>query len=77
MKHRILTRGGMAASWFIAAAPAFADAALDPQPSGQLAEIVITARKRPERLQEITTAAQVVSTESLAGADIADLSDLN
>jgi iron complex outermembrane receptor protein len=54
-----------------------ADAALEAQPADQLVEIVITAQKRPERLQDVTVAAQVVSTETLAAADIADLSDLN
>lgn len=42
-----------------------------------LEEIVITAQKRPEKLQDVPVAAQVVSAEALANANIADLSDLN
>src|SRR5271168_3619132 len=42
-----------------------------------LEEIVITAQKRPEKLQDVPVAAQVVSAETLANANIADLSDLN
>ena len=42
-----------------------------------LEEIVITAQKRPEKLQDVPVAARVVSAETLANANIADLSDLN
>jgi iron complex outermembrane receptor protein len=42
-----------------------------------LEEIVITAQKRPEKLQDVPVAAQVVSAETLANANVADLSDLN
>jgi iron complex outermembrane recepter protein len=42
-----------------------------------LEEVVITAQKRTERLEDVTVAAQVVSAETLANADVADLSDLN
>ena len=44
---------------------------------GELEEIVITAQKRPEKLQDVPVAAQVLSAQSLANADVADLSDLN
>src|SRR5271169_4646713 len=43
----------------------------------ELAEIVITAQKRPEKLMDVPVAAQVVSAATLANANIADLSDLN
>ena len=43
----------------------------------ELEEIVITAQKRPEKLQDVPVAAQVISAQALANADIADLSDLN
>jgi iron complex outermembrane recepter protein len=42
-----------------------------------LEEIVITAQKRPEKLQDVPVSAQVVSAEALANANVADLSDLN
>jgi iron complex outermembrane recepter protein len=42
-----------------------------------LEEIVITAQKRPEKLQDVPVAAQVLSAETLANANVADLSDLN
>jgi hypothetical protein len=42
-----------------------------------LEEVVVTATKRTERLEDIPVAAQVVSAEALAAADVADLSDLN
>jgi len=38
---------------------------------------VITAQKRPEKLMDVPVAAQVVSAETLANANIADISDLN
>jgi iron complex outermembrane receptor protein len=43
----------------------------------ELEEIVITAQKRPERLQDVPVAAEVLSSQALANADVADLSDLN
>ena len=43
----------------------------------ELEEIVITAQKRPEKLQDVPVAAQVLSSQTLANADVADLSDLN
>ncbi len=42
-----------------------------------LEEIVITAQKRPEKLQDVPVSAQVVSAAALANANVADLSDLN
>jgi len=45
--------------------------------SSDLEQVTITAQKRTERLEEIPVAAQVVSPQALAAADIADLSDLN
>lgn len=42
-----------------------------------LKEVVITAQKRTERLEDIPVAAQVVSSQALAAANVADLSDLN
>jgi iron complex outermembrane recepter protein len=43
----------------------------------QLEEIVITAQKRTEKLQDVPVSAQVVSAKDLANANVADLSDLN
>jgi iron complex outermembrane receptor protein len=42
-----------------------------------LEEVIITAQKRTERLEDIPVAAQVVSSQALAAANVADLSDLN
>ncbi|MGA3156717.1 MAG: TonB-dependent receptor [Steroidobacteraceae bacterium] len=60
---------------FSQAAPA-TPAATAPQ-ADVLEEVVITAQKRVERLEDVTVSAQVISAETLANADIADLSDLN
>src|SRR5260370_34425520 len=43
----------------------------------ELEEIVMTAQKRPEKLQDVAVAAEVLSSQALANADVADLSDLN
>jgi iron complex outermembrane receptor protein len=43
----------------------------------ELEEIVITAQKQPEKLQDVPVAAVVISSETLANANLADLSDLN
>ena len=43
----------------------------------RLDEVLVTAQKRSERLQDIPVAAQVVSSQALAAANVADLSDLN
>ena len=45
--------------------------------AGELEEIVITAQKRTEKLQDVPVSAMVVSAQTLANANIADLSDLN
>jgi iron complex outermembrane recepter protein len=47
----------------------------DTQP--QLEEIVITAQKRTEKLQDVPVSATVVSAQALSNANVADLSDLN
>jgi iron complex outermembrane recepter protein len=46
-------------------------------PSEGLEEVVITAQKRTERLEDVTVSAQVISADAVANADISDLSDLN
>src|ERR1700678_1572809 len=46
-------------------------------PSPELAEIVITAQKRPERLQDVPVSATVLSTDVLANSNVSDVSDLN
>ncbi len=58
---------------FAQSAPA-APAASD---DGTLQEVVITAQKRTEKLQDITVSAAVVSQQALSDADIADISDIN
>jgi len=63
---------------FAAALPAvvLADTA-PPAPAGQLEEIVITAQKRVEKLQDVPVAASVVSQDLLARANAGDITDLN
>src|SRR5208283_829503 len=48
-----------------------------PHDQEMLEEVIITAQKRSERLEDIPVAAQVVSSQVLAAANVADLSDLN
>ena len=55
--------------------PALAEAAAEN--TAELQEIVITAQKRTEKLQDVPVSAMVVSAQELANANIADLSDLN
>jgi iron complex outermembrane receptor protein len=43
----------------------------------ELEEIVITAQKRTEKLQDVPVSATVVSSQALSNANVADLSDLN
>ena len=43
----------------------------------QIEEIVITAQKRTERVQDIPVSAAVVSSESLQNNNVSDISDLN
>ena len=51
-------------------APAFAQ-------NSDTAEIIVTAQKRPEKLQQIPVAASVMSSESIAQQHVTDLSDIN
>jgi iron complex outermembrane recepter protein len=60
-----------ASKWSNAMAEAAAENA------NQLDEIVITAQKRTEKLQDVPVSAMVLSAQALANANIADLSDLN
>ena len=76
--HRLLTASLLAAS--LGAGPAAlaqsSGAASAPQPQG-IAEIVITAQKRTEKLSDAPVAASVVQTAVLAASDSTDISDLN
>jgi iron complex outermembrane recepter protein len=45
--------------------------------SGQLEEILITAQKRTEKLEDVPVAASVVSAEVLAQQNVSDISDIN
>src|SRR5277367_671271 len=45
--------------------------------SDEIAEIVVTAEKRPERLESIPVSASVVSSSELAYSNVSDVSDLN
>ena len=60
--------------------PAVALAQTTPAPAAKAddpIEVVITAQKRTERLKDVTVAASVVDTTSLAKANATDISDLN
>src|SRR5271163_1061804 len=83
---RIIHLIAVAGVWVFAGGAESAGAAADvagannaesPAPGTELVEIVITAQKRSEKLMDVPVAAQVVSTQTLANANIADLSDLN
>jgi len=83
---RIIHLIAVAGVWVFAGGAESAGAAADvagannaesPAPGTELTEIVITAQKRSEKLMDVPVAAQVVSTQTLADANIADLSDLN
>ena len=52
-------------------------AADTPSTGGELAEIVITAQKRTERLSDVPVAASVVAPSALARNNVGDISDLN
>jgi iron complex outermembrane recepter protein len=52
-------------------------AATAAESSGALEEVIITAQKRSEKLEDVPVSASVISAQALAAADIADLSDLN
>src|SRR5476651_404584 len=45
--------------------------------SGQLEEILITAQKRTEKLEDVPVAASVLSAEVLAQQNVSDISDIN
>jgi iron complex outermembrane receptor protein len=45
--------------------------------TGALAEVVITAQKRVERLEDVPVAATVVSNSTLEDSNVSDVSDLN
>ena len=77
-------RGGALASVsmaaLIAGAAHAADAPAPAQASGaqtDTAEIVVTAQKRTEKLQDIPVAAAVLTSNSIAQAHVTDISDIN
>jgi iron complex outermembrane recepter protein len=55
-------------------AAASTDATMTPKDT---AEIIVTAQKRPERLQDIPVAAAVLSADTVAQQHVTDLSDIN
>lgn len=60
-----------------AALPVSTWAAEAEESAGGLEEIVITAQKRTERLEDVPVSASVVSTEIIENANAGDISDLN
>ena len=75
-KGQLFSAGALLAVTAGAASVALADEGTAGN-SAELEEIVITAQKRPEKLQDVPVAAAVVSAQALASSNIADLSDLN
>jgi iron complex outermembrane recepter protein len=71
MRHILLATTALVISG--ASLPAFAQAADD----SATADIVVTAQKRTEKLQDIPVAASVVGTSILARANAGDITDLN
>lgn len=56
---------------------ASASASPAPEEPAQLEEIVITAQKRTERLEDVPVAASVLSADMLATNNVSDISDIN
>ncbi|HEY3809491.1 MAG TPA: TonB-dependent receptor [Steroidobacteraceae bacterium] len=54
-----------------------ADASAGASDAGTLEEVVITAQKRTERLEDVPVSAQVVGVNELANSNVSDVSDLN
>lgn len=66
---------GAAISSFVALTPTIVNAQSDTAP--QLEEVVITAQKRTEKLEDVPVAASVISADALAAANVGDIADLN
>jgi iron complex outermembrane receptor protein len=65
------------ASFALFSSPAFAqDAATPADDTGGLEEIIVTAQKREERLQDVPVAVTALGAEAIANSRIADFSDL-
>ena len=76
---RQLLRTTTAVATLALAGPALAQTAPAPaaDASDTTAEIIVTAQKRPEKLQEIPVAASVVTSAAIAQEHVTDLSDIN
>lgn len=77
MKFKIILLA--TASISLIAAPAFAQEALDApaeEDAGSLEEIVVTAQKRQERLQDVPVSVTALSSEQIVNQRIVDFSDL-
>ncbi|MBS0482066.1 MAG: TonB-dependent receptor [Proteobacteria bacterium] len=59
------------------AAPALAQEAAPTSSDNSVADIVVTAQKRTEKLQEIPVAAAVLTADAVAQQHVTDLSDIN
>ena len=74
MRHILLSSSALAL--VVAAAPTIARAA-QPADDTTTADIVVTAQKRTEKLQDIPVAAAVLSSAAVERAHVTDLSDIN
>jgi len=67
-------------SWLLIASPVLAGQALaqsaESSSGGEISEIVVTAQKRSERLQEIPAAATVVTSTDLVNASVQTVQDV-
>ena len=76
MRHMLVLTS--AVSVIALATPAFAqEAAPAAAAANDTAEIVVTAQKRTEKLQDISVAAAVLSNQAVERAHVTDLSDIN
>ena len=75
-RHVVLRKGVPVAATLLAAVPAaYADQPADATASGTLQEVVVTAEKRVENLQNVPISVQVMDGKMLQQLDITDLDD--
>lgn len=66
----------MAPCLFVVATPVFAQDAAPPQDASQVADVVVTARKRSENVQDVPATIQAVGSEQLNNAGVSTFRDL-
>ncbi|HEY2685697.1 MAG TPA: TonB-dependent receptor [Steroidobacteraceae bacterium] len=78
-RSALYTAAALACSTLLQSAPSAAQAALsaDVPDNGQIAEVVVTARRRTENLQDVPLAVTAISAESLQAQAVENLDDLS